>query len=140
MAKKGEAKANLARQAARRAGKVGRSANVPLRKKIGAARAKPANMGPPKPAVAGSRLAESIPDEAAIQKLLVTLAPEERSAVNCILQGLEERLGSSEAARIWLVIKSPEFGTTPLEAIRNGKGKVVQAVLEARWGPNPTYA
>jgi hypothetical protein len=97
-------------------------------------------MRPPKPAIAGSRLAESIPDEAAIQKLLATLAPAQRSAVNCILQGLEEHLGSSEAARIWLVIKSPEFGTTPLEAIRNGKEKIVQAVLEARWGPNPTYA
>jgi hypothetical protein len=138
MAKKGESKAHLARQAARRSVSVGRA--VPLRKKLGAARAKPANMRPPKPAVAGSRLAEPIPDETAIQKLLATLAPAEQGAVNCILQGLEEHLGSREAARIWLAIKSPEFGTTPLDAIRNGKGKIVQAVLEARWGPNPTYA
>ena len=95
---------------------------------------------PPTPAVSSSRLTEPIPDETAIQKLLSNLDSADRVVAVSILEVLEEHFGSSDAARVWLATKSPEFGTTPLEAIRGGKARLVQAVLDARWGPNPTYA
>jgi hypothetical protein len=94
----------------------------------------------PKPVSVRTRLAEPVPDKIALDKLLAKLDPTERDAVNSVLRDLEEHLGSNEAARIWLVIKSPEFGSTPLEAIRSGKATVLKAVVEERWGPNPTYA
>jgi Protein of unknown function (DUF2384) len=102
--------------------------------------AKLASQRQPRPTVPSSRLAEPIPDEATIRKLLSSLDAPERSAVSRILKGLEEQFGSAEAARIWLATKSPEFGETPLATIRSGKAKLLQAVLEARRGPNPTYA
>jgi hypothetical protein len=101
---------------------------------------KPAKLHPPKPSVPSSRLAEPIPDEAAIQELLASLDAVDQSAVNSILDALEEHFGSSEAARIWMATISPEFGVTPLEAIRRGQARLVKAVLEGRWGPNPVYA
>jgi hypothetical protein len=75
-----------------------------------------------------------------VRKLRADLDAADREAVDVILQGLEQHLGSPEAARVWLATSSPEFGTTPLQVIRDGKARLVQAVLEARWGANPTYA
>jgi hypothetical protein len=109
-------------------------------KKRSARPAKKTKPRQPKRSVPSIHLAEPIPDQADIQKLLSQLEPADRSAVSKILQGLEIHLGSTDAARIWLVTNSPEFGIAPLEAIRNGKARMVQAVLEARWGPNPAYA
>jgi hypothetical protein len=72
--------------------------------------------------------------------VVASLTPADQATVQRILSTLAEHLGSSEAADLWLVTKSPEFGTTPLEAIAGGKAGLVLAVLEARWGPSPVYA
>ena len=101
---------------------------------------KPPKKRQPKHTIPTAQLAEAIPDAGAIQKLLASLGPADQDAVNRILQGLEQHLGSSQAARVWLAVNSPEFGTTPLEAIRSGKAVLLLSVLEARWGQNPAYA
>jgi hypothetical protein len=81
-----------------------------------------------------------ISDEARIEQVAASLGTADQTAVRDILSMLEKHLGSAEAARLWLVTRSPEFGTPPLTAIAEGKAKLVLAVLESHWGPNPTYA
>ncbi len=114
---------------------LGRPAKASRRPKS----ARRATVGP-KPMVVAPGLAEPVPDEAAIQGILTNLEAAERNAAVALLQSLEEHLGSPEAARVWLAASSPELGTSPLEAIRGGKARVVQALVEGRWGPNPAYA
>jgi hypothetical protein len=80
------------------------------------------------------------PDEASIDQVAVGLGPEDRTALQHIRSALEAHLGSPQAARLWLITAAPEFGTSPLTAITQGKAKLVLSVLESRWGPSPTYA
>jgi antitoxin Xre/MbcA/ParS-like protein len=81
-----------------------------------------------------------VPDEAAIRQALADLGPAGQGSGCRILAVLAEHLGSPEAARLWMVTPSPELGATPLAAISAGKADLVLALLESRWGPNPTYA
>jgi hypothetical protein len=76
-------------------------------------------------------------DVAAFEQVAAKLGPADWAAVHRILSGLAEHLGSPEAARLWLATLAPEFGTTPLTALAEGKAQLVWAVLESRWGPNP---
>jgi hypothetical protein len=78
--------------------------------------------------------------EVRIEKSLAELQGEDRSTVRIILDRVAEHLGSPEAARLWLVTASPELGRPLLTAIVEGQASVVLAVLESRWGPNPTHA
>jgi hypothetical protein len=80
------------------------------------------------------------PDDALLREVLARLGAADQDAVRRVLSLLAEHLGSPEAAQLWLVTLAPEFGTTPLEAMAAGKAKLVLAVLESRWGPNPAYA
>jgi len=80
------------------------------------------------------------PDEASIDQVAIGLGSEDRTALQHIRSALEAHLGSPEAAQLWLVTTAPEFGTSPLTAIAQGKAKLVLSVLESRWGPSPTYA
>ena len=82
----------------------------------------------------------TVPEESMITEATADLAPADRILVGRILSGLTAHLGSPAAARLWLVTQSPEFGTTPLTAIVDGKAKLVLALLESRWGPSPIYA
>jgi hypothetical protein len=82
----------------------------------------------------------AVPDENTITEATADLSPADRAVVGQILSGLTAHLGSAEAARLWLVSQSPEFGTTPLSAISEGKARLVLALLESRWGPSPIYA
>ena len=62
-----------------------------------------------------------------------------QAAIRRIVALLVRHLGSAEAAHLWLATKSPEIGSAPLAAIAEGKGRVVLALLESRWGPGPVY-
>lgn len=52
---------------------------------------------------------------------------------------LIKHLGSHAAAELWLITSSPEFINTPLETIHTGNAKLVLAMLQSQYGPNPTY-
>ncbi len=86
------------------------------------------------------RAGSEIPDEAHVEQVVAGLEPADQSTVRAMLAALAAHLGSPEAARLWLITRAPEFGTTPLAAIGEGKAKLVRAVLESRWGRRPTYA
>ncbi len=81
-----------------------------------------------------------IPDEAQIEEKSGPLSAEDRDAFRRVQKLLAEHLGSRAAARLWLVTPAPGFVTTPLEAVRNGQARLVLEMLEAQWGPSPTYA
>jgi hypothetical protein len=87
-----------------------------------------------------ARAAVTVPDEQAIEQVEVRLPEADRDTFRRILRELAAHFGSREAARLWLVVKAPEFGTTPLKAIEGGKAALVLARLESLWGPSPTYA
>ncbi len=78
--------------------------------------------------------------ESAIEPLFADLSAQDTLVALSIVSALTAHLGSVEAARLWLATASPEFGTTPLNAIATGKAKLVQALLESRWGQSPIYA
>jgi hypothetical protein len=79
-------------------------------------------------------------DEAQIERITGRLGSADQNAFSQIQSTLAAHLGSPEAARLWLITKAPEFGKSPLDVIADGRAKLVLAVLESRWGPNPTYA
>jgi hypothetical protein len=89
---------------------------------------------------ARARRRAAIPDESFLKAIAEHLNSSDQEALRRIVSELTEHLGSPEAARLWLVTRAPEFGTTPEKAIRSGKARVVLAVLESQWGPNATYA
>ena len=78
--------------------------------------------------------------ETAIQKAVTALAPKDRELFQQLVSLLEEHLGSLEAARLWLVTRSPAFESTPLAAIRKGNAHLVLALLQSQWGGSPIYA
>jgi hypothetical protein len=93
------------------------------------------------PAVpAGPSIGTPMPDEAALKNVSDGLGAADQKTFRRIAFLVAEHLGSPEAARLWLVTPSPEFGTTPLAAIEAGRASLVLAALESRWGPSPDYA
>lgn len=82
----------------------------------------------------------AIPDEAAVDRVRAKLLPGDRAIAAQLIEMLTRRLGSPEAAWLWLVTVAPEFGKAPLDVIAAGNAALVLADLESRWGPNPTYA
>src|SRR5689334_17249360 len=89
-----------------------------------------AHMGP----VAG------VPDETRITDAAGDLGSEDRDAFKQVRVLLAEHLGSDAAARLWLVTPGTGFETTALDAVRQGKAKLVLATLQSQWGPSPVYA
>ncbi len=83
---------------------------------------------------------DGIHESEQIEQVVADLKPPDKATVRQIMTLLEEYLGSGQAARLWLVTKSPEIGTSPLAAIAEGKAQAILAILESRWGPSPTYA
>ena len=120
-------------------GKPGRKSNRPAAKVAGKFRERELVKKVNSP-VATTAADPAVPDESTISEATADLACADRTVVGQILSGLTAHLGSTEAARLWLVTQSPEFGTTPLAAISEGKARLVLALLESRWGPSPIYA
>jgi hypothetical protein len=81
-----------------------------------------------------------IPDDAQIAETAGLLSLPDQNAFRRVRELLAEHLGSSAAARLWLVTPSPGFVTTPLDAVRQGQATLVLAMLETQWGPSPTHA
>ena len=81
-----------------------------------------------------------VPDEAQLTAMVGRLDPKDRAAFTRARELLAQHLGSDAAARLWLVTPDTGFQTTALDAIRDGKAKLVLATLESQWGPSPSYA
>jgi len=88
----------------------------------------------------GKKGGPAIPQQVEIDQAIAHLNHADRVAVHRILSGLEQHLGSPEAARLWLVTTTPAFTKPPLAVIADGNEKEILAVLESRWGPSPSYA
>lgn len=81
-----------------------------------------------------------IPTDADIAQQLGQLSPADRKTFKAIQRLLESHLGSTAAARLWLLTPEADSTITPAQAIREGRGKQVLDVLKAQWGRNPVHA
>lgn len=81
-----------------------------------------------------------IPDEAVIEEAIRSLNQKDRTALGRVCQLLTKHLGSQTAARLWLATPCPGFEATPLDSVKNGHVNDLLTMLEAQWGPSPTYA
>lgn len=73
---------------------------------------------------------EKLPTEAEIDARLVGLPEDEVVIAKEIRKWLADRLGSTDAARLWLITPNGQFETTPLDAILSGESKLILAYLE----------
>jgi hypothetical protein len=81
-----------------------------------------------------------VPDEDQVREAIGCLEPADHEALQQLRKLLAQHLGSDAAARLWLVTPSPGFVTTPLDEIRQGRAKLLLAMLESQWSPSPIYA
>jgi Protein of unknown function (DUF2384) len=114
-----------------------------LKKKIGLRRTSKTKTGPARPRghkPARPPLPKAVPTGEEIAVKTTALTGPAAAAFDSIMTGLAEHLGSPEAARLWLVTPSPQFDTTPLDAILAGEAEAILAYLESQWGLGPVYA
>jgi hypothetical protein len=81
-----------------------------------------------------------VPSERQIDEVVAALSTADKQAFHRICGVLAEHLGSTAAARLWLITPSAGFVTTPLDAICQGHAVQMLEMLESQWGPSPTYA
>ena len=96
--------------------------------------------GGAEPEIGHHPMPTAVPSNAIIQAKAAALVGPAASAFKRIMAEMADHLGSQEAARLWLVTPSPQFETTPLDAIIGGEAEAVLAFLESHWGPGPAYA
>jgi hypothetical protein len=72
-----------------------------------------------------------IPDEQEIDRAAGPLTPADRTIFARVRELLAQQLGSSAAARLWLITACSAFATTPLAAVAAGRAKRVLATLES---------
>lgn len=97
---------------------------------------------PPTGPITDSQLGQvaGVPTEADIEHQLGRLSTEDKKLVGQIRQLVASQLGSTAAARLWLVTPEEESNVTPIQAIRDGRAKQVLDALKTQWGRNPVYA